>query len=395
MKKFLSLFILHYLRFFARLQIAKIKLLNPRLKIVGITGSAGKTSTINACEAVLKPQFQVKTTAGSNSESGIPLNILGIKVSGYSPIHWLKYILLAPISLIANWHIYDIYLVEMGIDGPIEPKNMAYLLKIIHPDIGIFLNVSSVHLQNFSFLDDIAREKAKLVNTAATAIINSADPLVKKYSQNPRQINIIPQIINIPHTALPETFGVTFGAAIALASLFDIPKSQAINRLQTNFHLSPGRSSLFEGINHSTLIDSSYNSSPLATAGMLQLLSTFPHPRIAVLGDMRELGSATVTEHQKIYRLALKSADQIITVGQNFNSQTNFKYWWQAAAYLKTNLPTNSTVLLKGSQNNIFLEELVKALLQHPSDSSKLCRQSPYWLNLKQKFKSLHPDNQP
>lgn len=394
MKKFLSLFVLHYLRFFARLQIAKIKLLNPQLKIVGITGSVGKTSTINACEAVLKPQFRVKTTAGSNSESGIPLNILGIKVNGFSPIHWLKYILLAPVSLIANWHIYDIYLVEMGIDGPTEPKNMSYLLTIIQPDIGIFLNVTPVHLQNFSFLDDIAREKAKLINSVGTAIINSADPLVKKYCHNPNQINIVPQIINIPRMALPESFSVTFGAVFALASLFDISSNQVVTRLQTNFYLSPGRSSLFNGINNSTLIDSSYNSSPLAAAGMLQLLSTYPHPRIAVLGDMRELGSASFSEHQKILKLAQKSADQVITIGKNFNSNHNFQFWWQAADYLKKNLPQKSTVLIKGSQNTIFLEELVKELLQHQSDSVKLCRQSPYWLNLKSKFKSLLLDNQ-
>ena len=63
----------------------------------------------------------------------------------------------------------------MGVDSPTWPKNMDYLLSIVKPNIAIFLNVSSVHLMNFKSLDEIAQEKAKLINSAKTAIINDQD----------------------------------------------------------------------------------------------------------------------------------------------------------------------------------------------------------------------------
>jgi len=395
MKTKLSLLLLNYFRLLARLQISKIrylqKLRGKTLTIVGITGSTGKTSTLHACEAALKSNFIVKTNAGSNSESGIPLNILGISVSGYSPLHWLKYALLAPAMLIANWRTYDIFLMEMGIDGPDEPKNMTYLLKIVIPDIGIFLNVSPVHLEYFSFLDDIAREKAKLVNSTPLAIINSADPLVKKFSQNPRQISLKPITLEIPGYVLPPIYKITFGTVFALTKILGLTPTLTKQSLIVNFRLPPGRSSLLKGINQSTLIDSTYNSSPLAVAEMLKLLAIHPEPRLTVLGDMRELGTVSAIEHTKLYHLALKSADTIISIGPETkkyfgDKAVKFDYWWQAADYLKNDFPLRATILIKGSQNTIFLEELVKQLLQDKSDYSKLCRQSRYWLNLKNRF---------
>ena len=400
MKQKLSWLFLNYLRLLARLQIAKIRFLQKRhdktLTIVGITGSAGKTSCLLACETALGSNFKVKTNSGSNSESGIPLNILGIKVTSYSPVQWLKYALLAPIMLAANWRPYDIYLVEMGIDGPDEPKNMAYLLRIVKPDIGIFLNVSYVHLQYFNSIDDIAREKAKLINNVQTAIINSDDPLVKKYSKNPYQIALKPVDIKIPGYILPPIYKITFGAAFALTKILGLSAEQTKNNIENNFRLPPGRSSGFKGINNSLLIDSSYNSSPLAAAEMLKLLATYPGPRLAVLGDMRELGTSSPDEHLKLYHLSLKSADTIISVGPETtkyfgDKSIKFDFWWQATEYLKKNLPLKSTVLVKGSQNTIFLEELVKELLQNKSDSLKLCRQSPYWLKVKDQFRRSNP----
>jgi len=139
MKQKIGLFFLFYLRFFARLQLKKIKLLNSKLITVGITGSAGKTSTLLATEAALKPNFRVKTNYGGNSESGIPLNILGFKNPDFTLLSWLKIALLTPFKLFINWKIYDVYLFEMGIDSAKSPKNMSFLLSIITPDIGIAL----------------------------------------------------------------------------------------------------------------------------------------------------------------------------------------------------------------------------------------------------------------
>lgn len=393
MKQKISLLFLKYLRFFARLQLAKIKLINPKLIVVGITGSAGKTSTLLASQAALTPNFRVKTNYGGNSESGIPLNILGFKNPNFSFLSWLTIAVLTPFKLLLNWKVYDIYLMEMGIDSAKSPKNMSYLLSIIKPNIGVFLNVTPVHLENFSSLDQIAEEKAKLVNTAKIAIINPADPLVKKYTKNKKVISIKPIKIGISNFLLPDIYMISFGAAMTIAKTLNLQTSIAIDNLKNNFHLPPSRSSILKGINNSTIIDSSYNSSPLATSEMLNFLSSYPSPKIAVLGDMRELGAASKISHQNLYKTALNSADTIISVGSETSrffgpKAIKFMYWWQASDYLKNILPQNATILVKGSQNTIFLEELVKELLKNYKDAKKLCRQSPYWLKLKSKFRN-------
>ena len=398
MKPQLSLLILVYLRFFARLQLGKIRFLQKikgkNLDIVGITGSAGKSSTLTACQSVFSKNFRVKTNHGYNSESGLPLSIIGLKINDYSYLSWLKIIFLAPFKFILNWSAYDILILEMGIDSPQWPKNMDYLLSVVQPNIGIFLNVSPVHMFNFNSLEDIAQEKAKLVNQAKVAIINPADKLVLKFTQNKNLIKLTPVEIKFTNYHLPDVYQVGFGAALSLAQLFHIPRSQAITNLQQNFSLPPSRSSLLDGIQHTTIIDSSYNSSPIAAAKLLNFLSTFPGRKIAVLGDMRELGSSTAPQHRQIYQLALKSADLIISVGPEttayFGTKAHkFTYWWQAADFLKSKIKSGDTILVKGSQNTIYLEELVKTILARPADATKICRQSPWWLKTKSKFKRL------
>lgn len=396
MKKNISNLVLNYLKFFARLQLSKVrfmqKLKKRQLDIVGITGSAGKSSTLFACQAVLSSHFKVKTNDGYNSESGLPLSIIGLKITDYNLLSWLKIILLCPIKLLINWQSYDILILEMGVDSPTWPKNMDYLLSVAQPNVAIFLNVSSVHVMNFKNLDQIAQEKAKMANLAKVAIINNQDKLVKKYTQNKNIINLVPTKIKFDQFYLPEIYQICFGAALSLARIFNINYNEAVKNLQTKFTLPPSRSSILEGIKNTTIIDSSYNSSPIACSELLKFLTTFKTKKIAILGDMRELGDSSQEEHQKIYDLAIKSADLVISVGPEtkkyFGGKSKkFTYWWQAAKFLKDEIKGDETILVKGSQNTIFLEELVKSILKNPDDAKKLCRQSPYWLKVKTKFR--------
>ena len=408
MKKYLSFFVLKYIRFFARLQLNKIRFLQKKkhkqLDIVGITGSAGKSSTLLACQSVFPVNFKIKTNDGYNSESGLPLSLLGLKITNYSPISWFSIFLLAPIKYLTNWQSYDILILEMGIDSISWPKNMDYLLSVVKPNIGIFLNVNPVHLQFFSSVDEIAQEKAKLVNQAKVAIVNQNDKLVAKYTKNLNIFPIIPTNIKFDNLFLPSIYQFSFGTALALAKLFNISYTDAYKNIQTKFTLPPSRSSILKGIKNTTIIDSSYNSSPNACEELLKFLSDFKAPkRIAILGDMRELGKLSPIEHRRIYQIATKSADIIISVGpltkkyftnpklsdKDGSAPTyNFLYWWQASEYLKNIIEGNEVILVKGSQNTIYLEELVKEILENPSDSKVLCRQSKYWLKLKNKFKN-------
>lgn len=396
MKKNISNLVLNYLKFFARIQLSKVrfiqKLKKRQLDIVGITGSAGKSSTLFACQAVLSSHFKVKTNDGYNSESGLPLSIIGLKITDYNLLSWLRIILFCPIKILINWQSYDILILEMGIDSPIWPKNMDYLLSVVQPNIAIFLNVSFVHVANFKSIDQIAQEKAKMANLAKVAIVNNQDKLVKKYTQNKNIINLVPTKIKFENFYLPEIYQISFGAALSLARIFNINYNEAVKNLQTKFTLPPSRSSILDGIKNTTIIDSSYNSSPIACSELLKFLTTFKTKKIAVLGDMRELGNSSQEEHQKIYDLAVKSADLIISVGPETkkyfgNKSHKFTYWWQAAEFLKDEIKGSETILVKGSQNTIFLEELVKSILKNPKDSKKLCRQSPYWLKVKNKFR--------
>lgn len=396
MKQNISLFILYYFRFFAKLQLSKVKFLQKikkkQLDIVGITGSAGKSSTLIACQSVFPSKYKVKTNDNCNSESGLPLSLLGLKLNDYNFFAWFKMIVLSPIKYLTNWQSYDILILEMGVDSASWPKNMDYLLSVVKPNIAIFLNVSPVHMLNFDSLDQIAQEKAKLVNQAKVAIINNQDKLVKKYTQTKNIINIIPTKIKFQNFYLPDVYQISFGAAMSLAQIFNIKPNDAIKNIQDNFSLPPSRSSILEGIKNTTIIDSSYNSSPIACAELLKFLSSFKGKKIAVLGDMRELGNSTPDEHLKIYDQALKSADLIISVGpqtQKYfgNKSKKFNNWWTAAEFIKDQIQGGETILIKGSQNTIFLEELVKSILKNPSDSIKLCRQSKYWLKTKKKYK--------
>ncbi len=415
MKRQIGLIFLHYLRYLAKIQLAKVRLIQQLkgkpLKIVGITGSAGKSSTLACCEAVLQDHYHIKSNSGSNSESGIPLNILGIKATDYSLSSWIKYAALSLIKLFTNWHTYQIYLVEMGVDEPIEPKNMSYLLKIFHPDIGIFLNVNLVHSMQFDntvsksitgvkrldqIKSNIGAEKAKMIHWLTPdgiAILNLNDPIVAATTKNVRAkvVPISPTHINFSHYAPPQSFDLSTGAAIILANIFNIDEPQATKNLQKNLVLPPSRSSIFSGINNSVIIDSSYNSSPLAAAEMLQVLSSYPSPKIAILGDMRELGLQSPLAHQELYSVAVKSSDILISVGPETtkyfgDKAIKFTYYWQAIEYLKASLPPKSTILVKGSQNTIYLEEIVKYLQKNKQDNYSLCRQSKYWQQLKRQF---------
>jgi UDP-N-acetylmuramoyl-tripeptide--D-alanyl-D-alanine ligase len=428
MKKKLILIFLNYLRLLSKIQLAKIRLLlkfqNKKLNIIGITGSAGKTSTLLAVNAVLKKKFKTKINYGANTNFGIPSNILGFKITDFSIHNWFRVALLAPLKLLTNWQIYEIYVAEMGIDDPVEPENMSYLLKIIRPNIGVFLNVNLTHSQNFDqtvsknitgsqrtekILENIGLEKARLINSLPSsgfAIINNNDPIVIKTTRTTlaKILTIKPIKIEIPKYIFPKIYQNSFGAAVSVAGIFGIDQKTTISSLQKNFKLPPSRSSILKGIKNSKIIDSSYNSSPIAAQELLQFLGEFPHPRIAILGDMRELGEETPKAHQNLYNNASKVADLIIGIGSETqkyfpknNKTFTFQFWWQSINFIKETLNkkefAKSTILVKGSQNTIFLEELVKKII--PKKILKkylcqhlICRESPYWLKLKKDFQN-------
>jgi UDP-N-acetylmuramoyl-tripeptide--D-alanyl-D-alanine ligase len=433
MKKLFSRFILYYLRCFAKL---KLKIIKP--KIIGVTGSIGKTSAIHALHTIISPFYKTKTTFSGNSESGIPLDILNIDLKDYSASSWLKALVLAPFRVFNN-EKYEILIAEMGVDSPDEPKNMSYLLKIIKPDIGVILNVAPVHTEQFGGnIETIAKEKGLLVTTMDKnniAIINSDDTLLMKLkdkikaqlktfgsgSQNTLQIGkyslngfnsrfefIVDGktfVLEFKNQIFFEEYASIFAASILTASAIDISIKDAISYLEKKYQLPAGRLSIIPGVKNSTLIDSSYNASPKTVVAALSLLQNLKcsGKKIVVLGDMRELGKLAASSHKEIGNFALKSADYIILVGELMKKYAmlviiesgfpktklfHFNKSKGVGDFIADKLLGNDDlILVKGSQNTIFLEQVVYELMKEKKHASELlCRQSDYWDRVREKF---------
>ncbi|MBX4199615.1 hypothetical protein KW789_01855, partial [Candidatus Saccharibacteria bacterium] len=160
-----------------------------------------------------------------------------------------------------------------------------------------------------------------------------------------------------------------------------------------------GRMQQLEGINGSTIIDDSYNSSPEASRAALDTLYRMDATqKIAVLGNMNELGKFAAGEHEAIGNYCKPGElELVVTIGPDANQYLasaaeakgckvkSFDDPYSAGRYLAPHLKKGSVVLVKGSQNKVFAEETVKLLLKNPNDSTKLVRQSPYWLKIKAK----------
>lgn len=436
MKKIVANLFLEYIRLLARIQLRKH---NP--VIVGITGSAGKTSARQAASIVLSLKGSVKESHKANSETGIPLNILGITVYRYSLIDWIGIAVLAPLKLLTNWQKFDYYIVEMGVDSPYRPKNMSYLLSIIKPHIGIILNADLVHTEPFDHLvkdrsvdrrkrkliELIAAEKGKLVTTmnssSNVAIINydqkeiralakrtkariltfgrskRADMIIKSHKSTLKSFEMTishkgdDHNLKIDGVNLSDHYAYTLSSAIALGISLGIPPAKSISALATNFTAPKGRWNILEGIKGSTIIDSSYNASPLTMKQALldlKKLAGRKH-KVAVLGDMRELGKESKQAHKDLAIWAAKSANEIILFGQSTKSYTlpilerkkrnvhHFEYMDDLVDYLKKVVKPTSHILVKGSQNTLLLERAVEAILKYKKDAGKLARRGKYW----------------
>lgn len=406
-----SLF-LQYLRAAARMQLLKIR---PK-HIVGITGSAGKSSCREAVAVILSDRFKIKQSSSGNSETGLPMDILGFTGEhDYSLSFWLKVLFFTPWKLLTNWEKYDIYVAEMGVD---KPGDMDFLLSIFRPDIGVLLNAAATHTQNFISGDEdresavaaVAREKGKLIRNlpdGGWAVINSDDggvrglELEKKLAgRGIRTTNFgnrgeaKPFLVDLTGYLLTADYGYTLAAAAAVGLVLDIPVAHSKELLRRKFRLPPGRMSVFQGIKGTTIIDSSYNSSLQPAVGALQLLKKATGRRkIAVLGDMRELGKLAKSEHELLAREAVKDADQIFTFGPlmreyflpearrlGFGDKVMSEMkMLELIERVKNFLQKGDTILVKGSQNTIFLEILVEKLLANPADREKLCRRGKFW----------------
>lgn len=440
MKNWLTIVFLLYLRFWS-----KIALFFYSGKTIGIAGSIGKTSTKQALAVALKPFGKVMVTEG-NSETGVPLGILGIKQENFDLIAWLKTAIICPFKIF-NLGRVDFLIVEMGTDDLLWPKNMDYLLSVVTPEYVIWLNTSSAHLEQFGrFVKNqssselieksrlsLATEDGKIItkNNFAFAVVNNQDTFINQVLNNHfdlhKKINffgtescknyLLDYQLSFPDTSykividnqeygltfknqvLAKEYGENFISVLMIVKQLNLDINQSIVNLQNNWNIPNGRGVLLPAINDSWVIDSSYNASPDAFTASLQLLDAIAKQQdmrpVVVIGDMRELGSASEVAHIQLANQTAQVSNDVYCVGElssqylvprlkqlNVNSHV-FANSYELGMYLANNLSKNSLILVKGSQNTIFLEEAVKQLLVDKNDVKRLCRQSNYWLQVK------------
>lgn len=433
-RKTFSSFVLWYLRAIARVAVSQT-----RATIIGIAGSVGKTSTREALFAILKDIAPTHMVAG-NSETGVPLGLVGLFPHDYTPFDWLRMIIAAPFR-IGFLHKMRYVIVEMGIDDPYPPKNMEYLLTIVRPHIGIITDESAAHTMQFEkiltphvvvsdserlklLIGAITREDAKMIkedrcelgivngdNLFVTDVLHGSNIVsfgTKKtdtirmtdYSVDTKKSTFSYAIDDTTITlvfkgfAFPKELAYVFAPAILTAYKLNIPLDVIKEKLEKNFIPPKGRESLFKGIHNSVIIDSSYNASRPSVISFLELTAKLKRETgrhtVVVLADMLELGNESQIEHEAVAKAIDGIPDTLLLVGPLTKRFILPKFkqakWFPSVMELNdalTHIPVRSLILLKGSQGGLWLEESIKLLLKHKEDVHNLCRQNPFWQRVK------------
>jgi UDP-N-acetylmuramyl pentapeptide synthase len=192
----------------------------------------------------------------------------------------------------------------------------------------------------------------------------------------------------------PNELAYIFAPAILSAYKLNIPLDVIREKLENNFVPPKGRESLFEGINSSIIIDSSYNASRPSVISFLNLTENLKKETkrhtIVVLADMLELGNESQIEHEAVARAIGNIPDELYLVGpltkRFILPKIKDAKWFPSIIELNgalADIPKRSLILFKGSQGDFWLEESIKLLLKNKEDVSRLCRQYPFWQRVK------------
>ncbi len=400
--------------------------------IIGVTGTVGKTSTKEAIYTCVKKFRNAReSTKNYNNELGLPLSIVGTESGGSSVIKWAGVLTHEVSKALSQADYPELLILEMAVD---RPGDLDYLLSIVRPKIGVLTAITPAHLEFFDDdIDKLAHEKGKLLRALpsdGTAIINGDDPLVVVQAHNidakvvryglsegvevralemrlvvDQSTNVLQGLgFKLQHSGaiipffVPNVVGefqvYAALAGIACALELGINPIDIADALR-EYVPPPGRMNVIPGIKRTTIIDDSYNSSPAALLAALDTLETLPSTgrKIAVLGDMLELGSQSVEAHRIAGKRVPSCAELLITSGERAKDIAHgaremglgeeyifsFASPEDAGSFLQERMHEGDVVLIKGSQG-ARMEKIVKEVMAEPERAKELLvRQDSAW----------------
>ncbi|WP_026809973.1 UDP-N-acetylmuramoyl-tripeptide--D-alanyl-D-alanine ligase [Arenibacter latericius] len=343
-------------------QLAKYHRLYCKAKIIGLTGSNGKTTTKELVTAVLSKKYRTIATKGNfNNHIGVPLTLLSITPDT------------------------EFAIVEMGAN---HPKEIAFLCELALPDYGYITNFGKAHLEGFGSEEGVIKAKSELYDFLIAnnkfIFFNADDPKqvsklvaiknklgfshqqqshlsLKFLGANP-YVTIKFQEVQIESKLVGSYNFTNCSAAVTIGNYFNVP-TLVIKEAIENYIPNNNRSQIIDKNNSKIILDA-YNANPTSMRAALENFRELKaDKKIAFLGDMFELGASAEKEHQDIADLASKMGfDEVILIGENFyKTNTDFlKYaTFNGLEQDIKNIHTkDATILIKGSRG-MALERLV------------------------------------
>ena len=344
-----------------------------RIPVLAITGSNGKTTTKELVTAVLAHKFRVLATIGNlNNHIGVPLTLLRLRAGEH-----------------------DFAVIEMGANHRGE---IAKLCELAAPTYGLITNIGKAHLEGFGGVEGVALGKGELFDyltrTGGTAFVNTLDARLPSLAAQVPAILSYPRLMDTyPATLLSADPAVvlrlTDGTDVAaqLTGDYNFPNLAAAAAVGQHFGISTAkiaaalaqynpqnnRSQLLRTPAGNELILDAYNANPSSMAAALRSFAARPvaasHTKLAILGDMFELGDASAAEHHQLGQLlASLPLPQVLLIGPEMtgaaevaNHFQHFTTKAEAAEWLRTHPVRDRQVLVKGSRG-MALETLVELL---------------------------------
>ena len=303
-------------------------------KIIGITGSNGKTTTKDLIAHFLQSKFKVEKTLGNyNTSISVPLSIFSFSLKT------------------------DIYVLELGAN---RVGDIDYLSSMVKPHYGIITSISPAHLEGFGSIENIEKEKKSILKHSQKKYnFNELKPHSVDNLQTRNNSKIFIKNVEIASHISNEVLKDFNGSDLRVESLLD------------SFEMPSGRGDVLS-INNIKIIDDSYNANPESVKAALDHLNSFNgHRKLFVFGDMKELGDNEVNLHTEIGQYAEGKTDIILTVGKlaenaqsnsnNFALSLHFNDNISLLEKLTELLKDGDIILIKGSRS-MQLDQLINEL---------------------------------